>query len=94
MRDDTNNGCVADYFTYCTGILGGINFVCFVSLFLLLLSFFREFALQAAATAPLLSRPKRSMHTGHVYPHVFDALAETQRATAFISDTKVLHDAH
>ena len=57
------------------------------------LFFFREIALQAAATAPLLSRPKRSMHTGHVYPHVFDALAETQRATAFISDTKVLHDA-
>ena len=56
--------------------------------------FFREIALQAAATAPLLSRPKRSMHSGHVYPHVFDALAETQRATAFISDTKVLHDAH
>ena len=62
-------------------------------LFLLLFSFFREIALQVAATAPLLSRPKRSMHTGHVYPHVFDALAETQRATAFISDTKVLHDA-
>ena len=56
--------------------------------------FYREIALQAAATAPLLSRPKRSMHTGHVYPHVFDALAETQRATAFISDTKVLHDAY
>ena len=56
--------------------------------------FFREIALQAAATAPLLSRPKRSVHSGHVYPHVFDALAETQRATAFISDTKVLHDAH
>ena len=56
--------------------------------------FFREIALQAAATAPLLSRPKRSVYTGHVYPHVFDALAETQRATAFISDTKVLHDAH
>ena len=62
-------------------------------LFLLLFSFFREIALQVAATAPLLSRTKRSMHTGHVYPHVFDALAETQRATAFISDTKVLHDA-
>ena len=56
--------------------------------------FFREIALQAAATAPLLSRPKRSTHTSHVYPHVFDALAETQRATAFISDTKVLYDAH
>ena len=65
-------------------------------LFLLLFSFFffREIALQAAATAPLLSRPKRSVHTGHVYPHVFDALAETQRATAFISDTKVLHYAY
>ena len=78
-------------FAYCTGILGGINFVC---LFLLLFLFSREIALQVAATAPLLSRPKRSVHTGHVYPHVFDALAETQRATAFISDTKVLHDSH
>ncbi|KAJ7363488.1 activating signal cointegrator 1 complex subunit [Desmophyllum pertusum] len=47
----------------------------------------REIALQVASSAPLLSRPKRSIQPTQVYPYVFDALAETQRATAFISDT-------
>ncbi|KAL9968716.1 hypothetical protein ACROYT_G020835 [Oculina patagonica] len=49
----------------------------------------REIALQAASSAPLLSRPKRIVQPNQVYPYVFDALAETQRATAFISDTKI-----
>ncbi|KAK2570728.1 Activating signal cointegrator 1 complex subunit 3 [Acropora cervicornis] len=50
----------------------------------------RELSLQAASSAPLFSRPKRSLQSSPVYPHVFDALAEMQRATAFISDTKVV----
>ena len=45
--------------------------------------------LQAASSAPLFSKPKRSIQPSQVYPYVFDALAERQRATAFISDTKV-----
>lgn len=49
----------------------------------------RELSLQAASSAPLFSRPKRSLQSSPVYPHVFDALAEMQRATAFISDTKI-----
>ena len=52
----------------------------------------REMALQAASSAPLLSRPKRTTHSTQVYPYVFDALAEMQRATAFISDTKVFYN--
>ena len=50
----------------------------------------REIALQAVSSAPLFSRPKRSVQPRQVYPYVFDALASTHQATAFISDTKVL----
>ena len=49
----------------------------------------REIALQEASSAPLLSKPKRNVQPSQVYPYVFDALAERQRSTAFISDTKV-----
>lgn len=49
----------------------------------------REIALQVASSAPLFSRPKRSVQPNQVYPYVFDALADTHRATAFISDTKI-----
>lgn len=49
----------------------------------------REIALQEASSAPLLSKPKRNVQPSQVYPYVFDALAERQRSTAFISDTKI-----
>ncbi|PFX22952.1 activating signal cointegrator 1 complex subunit 3-like [Stylophora pistillata] len=49
----------------------------------------RELALQAAISVPLLSKPKRNVQSSQVYPYVFDALAERQRSTAFISDTKI-----
>ena len=54
-----------------------------------MLCYFREMALRAASSAPLLARPKRSVQSNQAYPYVFDALAESHRATAFISDTKV-----
>lgn len=66
---------------------------CFLTFFELELPFcpfLREIALQAASSAPLFSRPKRSVQPRQVYPYVFDALATTHQATAFISDTKVL----
>lgn len=49
----------------------------------------REVALQVASNAPLFSKPKRSTQPSQNYPYVFDALAEMQRSTAFISDTKI-----
>ena len=45
--------------------------------------------MQAASSGPLFSRQRKGGQPAPVYPYVFDALAELQRATAYISDTKV-----